>query len=257
MPFQDLLYESSNGIATITLNRPEKLNAFRSQTIVELTQALMAAIKDKTVGVVVIAGAGGKAFSVGGDIGEMASLNRRTGRLFVEKLRHLAKIFLTSPKPLIAKVNGYCLGGGNEIQLFCDLTIASEKSVFGQVGPKVGSAPLWGGTQILPRLVGLRRAFEIICLCRQYPAREAKEIGLITQVVPEISLETVVERTAQELLEKSPQALALCRKSLHLGLSGQILKDLKELTRIYGNPELVEGMTAFLEKRPPDYSRFR
>ncbi|MBI2082592.1 MAG: enoyl-CoA hydratase/isomerase family protein [Deltaproteobacteria bacterium] len=255
--FHDILYKSGSGIATITLNRPEKLNAFRSQTIVELTTALARAIKDRAVGVIVITSAGGKAFCVGGDISEMKDLNRKKGRIFVQKLLRLSKIFLTSPKPIIAKVNGYCLGGGNEIQLFCDLTIASEKSIFGQTGPKVGSAPLWGGTQILPFLVGLKKAHEIIYLCRQYAAREAMEIGLINQVVPEISLDAIVERTCQEILEKGPQSLALARQALHEGLWPRLAKDLKKLGKIYGTPEVKEGMNAFLEKRPPNFSKFR
>ena len=254
MAYTDILYESSNGIATITLNRPEKLNAFRDQTIVEFTQAMNRAVRDRGIGVIVITGAGEKAFCVGGDIGEMKDLDRRTGRAFVGKLLRLGKLFLTSPKPTIAKVNGYCLGGGNEIQLFCDLTIASDKSLFGQTGPKVGSAPLWGGTQILPMLVGLKRAHEMIYLCRQYAAREAKEMGLINQVVPEIGLNPAVERVCQEILEKGPQAIQLARLALHRGLLATLEQDLKRLGKIYGSEELHEGMTAFLEKRPP---RFR
>jgi len=183
----------------------------------------------------------------------MKGLNRKTGRSFVQKLVRLARLFLTSPKPIIAKVNGYCLGGGNEIQLFCDLTIASEKSVFGQVGPKVGSAPLWGGTQILPLVVGLKRAHEIIYLCRQYPAREAKEMGLINQVVPEVGLDGAVERICLEILEKSPQAIRLARRSLREGILPRIRKELNHLSRVYGGPELREGMTSFLEKRRPDW----
>ncbi|MBI2982195.1 MAG: enoyl-CoA hydratase/isomerase family protein [Deltaproteobacteria bacterium] len=255
MSFKDILYKTESGIATITLNRPEKLNAFRSQTIVELSAVLSRAIKDHKIGVIIISGGGGKAFCVGGDIQEMKDLDLRTGKAFARKLLHLGKIFLTSPKPIIAKVNGYCLGGGNEIQLFCDLTIASEKSIFGQTGPKVGSAPLWGGTQILPFLVGLKKAHEIIYLCRQYAAREAKEIGLINQVVPEISLDAVVERCCREILEKGPRSLTLARQALHEGLLPRLVKDLKKLEKIYGTPEVMEGMNAFLEKRHPSFKR--
>lgn len=255
MTFHDILYESKSGIATLTLNRPEKLNCFRGQTLVEMAQALNRAERDPSIGVIVITGAGGKAFSVGGDIDEMRRLDKKSGRAFVQKLSHLAKLFLTGLKPIIAKVNGYCLGGGNEIQLFCDLTIASEKSIFGQTGPKVGSAPLWGGTQILPLLVGLKRAHEITFLCHQYPAREAKEIGLINQVVPEVGLDSAVERVCQEILEKSPQALALARRSFHQGLLPKIKQDLKKLARIYGSAELQEGMSAFLNKKKPQFLR--
>jgi dihydroxynaphthoic acid synthetase len=255
--YQDILYESHSGIATITLNRPEKLNAFRGQTLVELIQAMKQAIRARGVGVVVITGAGGKAFSVGGDIDEMGRLDRRTGKAFTHKLLQLAKTLLSCPKPLIAKVNGYCLGGGNEIQLFCDLTIASEKSVFGQTGPKVGSAPLWGGTQMLPLLVGLKRAHEMIYLCRQYPAKQAEAMGLINQVVPEISLDSIVEKICFEILDKSPQALSLARYSLRDGLLSRIKKESQKIVGMYGSGELKEGMQAFLEKRKPDFSRFR
>lgn len=257
MTFQDILLKSHNGIATITINRPDKLNAFRGQTIIEMERAIRTAIRERGVGVIVITGAGDKAFCVGGDIAEMNDLSAKTGRLFVTKLLKLAKSFIASPKPIIAKVNGYCLGGGNEIQLFCDLTIASEKSVFGQTGPKVGSAPLWGGTQSLPLLVGPKKAHEITFLCHQYPAREALEMGLINKVVPELSLDSITELICREILEKSPQAIALARASLHEGLLTKIEKDLKKLPKIYGSPELKEGMSAFLEKRKPDYSKLK
>jgi dihydroxynaphthoic acid synthetase len=257
MDYQDLLYEIHDGAATITLNRPEKLNAFRNQTLIELTKALAAAIKDRSVGVIVIAGAGGKAFSVGGDISEMNGLNRKSGRIFVQNLLKLGKIFLTCPKPIVAKVNGYCIGGGNEIQLFCDLTIASDRSVFGQTGPKVGSAPLWGGTQILPLLVGLKKAKGIIFLCKQYSAAEAFQMGLINQVVPESELDQTVETICKEILAKSPQSLRLVKRALHRNLFTTLQKDLADLAKIYGTAELAEGMNAFLEKRRPDFSRFR
>lgn len=257
MTYQDILIETTKGIGTITLNRPEKLNAFRSQTISDLILALQAAIQDRAVGVIIVTGAGGKAFCVGGDISEMKTLNRKTGGSFVQKLLKLGKLFFSCPKPIIAKVNGYCIGGGNEIQLFCDLTIASERSVFAQTGPKVGSAPLWGGGQILPGLIGMKKAKEVAFLCRQYPAMEAKEIGMINQVVPETDLDRVVEETCKELLQRSPQAIRLLKKSFHAGLLSQLQKDLKNLAPIYGTAELQEGMNAFLEKRSPDYSKFR
>ena len=255
--FEDLIFTVREGVATMTLNRPEKLNAFRNQTLAELNKGLTQAIRDRSVGVIVLAGAGGKAFSVGGDISEMKSLNRKTGRIFVQNLLRLGKTFLTCPKPIVAKVNGYCIGGGNEIQLFCDLTIASDKSVFGQVGPKVGSAPLWGGTQILPLLVGLKKAKEIVFLCKQYTAAEAVQMGLINQVVPESDLERTVETICKEILAKSPQSIRLVKKALHRNLIAALQKDLKDLEKIYGTTELAEGMNAFLEKRAADFSRFR
>ncbi len=255
--YRDILYKAEDGIATIALNRPEKLNSFRNQTIVDLTKAMTAAIKDRSVGVIVITGAGGKAFSVGGDISEMRVMNKKTGAIFVRNLARLGKLFFSCPKPTIAKVNGYCIGGGNEIQLFCDLTIASDRSTFAQTGPKVGSAPLWGGSQILPGLVGMKKAKEIAFLCRHYTAAEAATIGLINQAVSEGDLDHVVDETCRELLQRSPQAIRLLKKSLHAGLEAQLQKDLKNLAGIYGTAELQEGMNAFLEKRSPNFSKFR
>lgn len=252
--FKDILYKEEARMALITLNRPECLNAFRTQTLLELAQALKRAARDKSVGVIVLTGAGGKAFSVGGDITEMKELDRARGRVFVRHLGSLTKAFLTCPKPIIARVDGYCLGGGNEIQLFCDLTIASDRSFFGQTGPKVGSAPLWGGTQILPGLVGLKKAKEITFLCKHYRAEEAVAMGLINQCVPASELDRTVREVCQELLKKGPQSLKLAKKSLHGGLLRQVLQDLKSLQTIYGSPELKEGMAAFLEKREPRFT---
>ncbi|MDO8461395.1 MAG: enoyl-CoA hydratase-related protein [Deltaproteobacteria bacterium] len=253
----DILYHQRDGVATITLNRPEKMNAFRGQTIVDLTAALTRASKERSVGVIVITGSGQKAFSVGGDIDEMKKLDRKSGKVFCAKLAKLTKSFLSCPKPIIAKVNGYCLGGGNEIQIFCDLTIASDRSRIGQVGPKIGAAPLWGGTQILPLLVGLKKACEITFVNKQYTAQEAAEIGLINQSVPEAELDQTVENLCRELLHRSPQALHLARKALYEGLMPRIQKGLKDLEKIYGSAEALEGMNAFLEKRPPDWKKFR
>ena len=250
---KDILIQAGFGVFTITLNWPDRLHAFRSQTLKELATALKAAERDRATRVIVIAGAGGKAFSVGGDISEMKNLNRRTGEVFVRQLNELATAFLDSTKPVIAKVDGYCIGGGNEIQLFCDLTIASNRSVFGQVGPKVGSSPLWGGTQILPLLVGLKKAKEMIYLCRRYSAAEAVAMGLINEAVSESELDARVNQVCRELIEKSPQSLRLTRRSLHYGLKQRIAAGLKALGRIYGSPELTEGMQAFLEKRPPKF----
>lgn len=254
---QDILYTVSEGVATITLNRPEKLNAFRGQTINELTQALNEAIKDKAIGVIVIGGSGGKSFCVGGDLEEMKGLDSKSGPLFVQRLLHLARTFLNCPKPIIAKVNGYCLGGGNEIQLFCDLTIASEESSFGQVGPKVGSAPLWGGTQILSRLLGLKKAKEMIFLCEPYSAAEAEQMGLINFAVPAAELDSCTTKICRDILMRSPQSLRLVRQSLHEGILKEIERDLKKLQTIYGSAELKEGMNAFLTKKSPDWNQFR
>jgi len=250
----DILFEIKDRVAVITLHRPEKLNAFRSRTLRELTQAVRRAVRDGSVGIVVLTGSGSRAFCVGGDIEEMKALTPRTGKSFVAELYRTAEALLSCPKPTIAKVNGYCLGGGNELQLFCDLTVASDRSVFGQVGPKVGSSPLWGGSQILPALTGLKKAKELMFLCPQITAREAASLGLINMCVPEAELENKVREIGQNLLRKSPQSLRVLKKSLHRGLLGRVREDLKLLQSLYGSRELREGMQAFLDKREP---RFR
>ena len=248
---KDILYSVVSSFATITLNRPEKLNAFRLQTLRELAAALKKADGDRQVRSVVITGAGTKAFCVGGDIEEMKGLTHKTAAPFIKALLAVWRAIRNSLKPVIAKVNGYCLGGGNEIQLMCDLTIASETAKFGQTGPKVGSVPLWGGTQLLPRLVGEKRAREIIFLCRQYPATEAKAMGLVNEVVPESEIDARVDEVCATIARMSPQSLRLAKKSLNADVERQLLRDARMLKEIYGSPELVEGMSAFLEKRLP------
>lgn len=247
----DIRYESLANHALITLNRPEKLNAFRLQTLREFIAALKTADAERQVRSVVITGAGAKAFCVGGDIEEMKGLNRKTAAPFITALKNVWLGVRHLSKPLIAKVNGFCLGGGNEIQLMCDLTIASDRSIFGQTGPKVGSVPLWGGTQLLPRIVGEKKAREIVFLCRQYTAQEAKEMGLVNEVVPEAGLDAKVDEICATIAQMSPQSLRLAKRAFNADVDRQFLRDMKRLTNIYGSPELVEGMSAFLEKRAP------
>ncbi len=255
---QDILYEKTNGIATITFNRPDKLNAFRTQTLNETSEALEDAAQDKTVGVIVLAAAGDKAFCVGGDISEMKDLNPETGKVFIESLRRFARAMRNTGKPVIAKVRGYCLGGGHEIHLMCDLTYADTTAVFGQTGPKVGSVPLWGATQILPRVVGEKRAREIIYLCQQYSAEQAATMGLINEVLAPEELDARVVKICQEILAKSPQSIRLSRQAMNERIDwGEWERGLELLYPCYGSAELTEGMKAFLEKCPPEFNRFR
>src|SRR5260370_24334363 len=204
MELTDVRYDVSGGVARITINRPEKYNAFREETLDDLIAAFSAAEADRAVGVIVLTGAGEKAFCSGGDISwedasdpaGAARMNRRTSILSL--------IMRGCGKPIIARVKGYAVGGGNELQLLCDLTVASDDSKFGQAGPKMGSVPVWWGTQLLPRIVGERRAREIVMLCEQIPAPQAVELGLINKCVPAAGLDAAVAAPGERLLSLSP-----------------------------------------------------
>jgi naphthoate synthase/2-ketocyclohexanecarboxyl-CoA hydrolase len=163
-------------------------------------------------------------------------------------------------KPIIAAVNGYAIGGGHELHLMCDLTIASDRAIFGQVGPRVGSVPVWGATQLLPGLVGDKRAREILFLCRRYTAQEACEMGLVNRVVPHDELSAEVDRWCQEILDKSPQSLRIAKTALNFQsdlLYAAYTHGVEMLALTYGNRENLEGVRAFLDKRPPNYRRYR
>jgi len=260
MGYEDIVYEKKEGIARVTINRPKVLNSFRLKTLEEMTEAVEDASNDGTIGVIVMGGAGGKAFCAGGDIAEMRELSPTTGRIFLMKLFRLFAQMRAAPKPFIASVNGYCLGGGNEINLVCDLSMATESSQFGQVGPMVGSIPVLAGTQILPRLTGDKKAKEIIFLCQRYSAREAMEMGWINRVVPDGELEKETEAWCRRILEMSPQSIRISKLSMNYEsdhLYASYMHGIEILASTYGSPELVEGMTAFLEKRKPNFSAFR
>lgn len=260
MNLTDVLYDSRDGIARITINRPEKYNAFREETLDDLISAFGAAEADPTVGVIVLTGAGDKAFCSGGDIAwedasspiGAARMNRRTSILSL--------IMRGCGKPVIARVKGHAVGGGNELQMLCDLTIASEDSKFGQAGPKMGSVPVWWGTQLLPRIVGERRAREIIMLCEPIRAPEAVAIGLINKCVPADELDAAVDAWCERLLSLSPQALRVAKLSLNFE-SDQLWPSVQHgqqmINFIHGTEEFHEGTRAFLEKRAPDFSKFR
>ncbi len=260
MAYEDIIYEKNGGKAKITINRPEVFNSFRTQTIEEMTAAMQDAADDGTIGVIVVAGEGGKAFCAGGDITEMRDLTPADGRRFVMKLFNLFSLIRSAPKPVIAAIDGYCLGGGNEINVVCDLSIATESSKIGQVGPTVGSTPVLAGTQMLPRLVGDKKAKEIIFLCKRYTAREAKDMGWINEVAPDGELDRVVDEWCDRILEMSPQSIRISKISLNFEsdhLHASYMHGIEMLCNTYGSDELKEGMNAFLEKRKPDFSRFR
>lgn len=258
--FEDIRYDVTGGRADIVIDRPEVLNALRTQTYEELTAAFTDAADDDTVGVITITGAGDRAFSSGGDVRAQRTRTESLGRRHFRRLLDLAGAMRNNGKPVIAVVDGYAIGAGNELQVMCDLTIASDRSTFGQVGPRVGSVPVWGATQLLPRLVGERKAREIIFLCRRYSAAEALEMGLINRVVPAADLADEVTAWCEEILDKSPASLRIAKTSLNYEsdqLYSSFVHGGQLLTGNYGKAETDEGITAFLEKRSPDFRQYR
>lgn len=260
LEFEDILYEVGGGRATVTINRPERLNAFRSQTIEELCRAFEAAADDDGVGVVVFTGAGDRAFCVGGDVREPTRTAAEKRRLHHLHDR-LAIAIRNNGKPIILRVRGYCIGGGNELNVLCDLTLSGTSGRFGQAGPKIGSAPLWWGCQLLPEVVGEKKAREMLYLTRQYSAEEALAMGLVNVVVPDEDLDAEVDRWCAEILLRSPQGLRLAKLAMNastdqLYSAVQHGVELVALNHVYG-PEPQEGIASFQEKRPPDWRNFR
>lgn len=260
MEYSDISYSKDAGRSRIVINRPKVMNALRTQTYQELTHALHDAADDDKVGVITISGAGGRAFSSGGDVKAQRARTESAGRLHFRRLLDLASALRNNGKPIIAIVDGYAIGAGNELQVMCDLTIASDRSIFGQVGPRVGSVPVWGATQMLPRLVGERKAREIIYLCRRYTANEALEMGLINRVVPAEELESEATAWCDEILDKSPASLRIAKTSLNFEsdmMYSSYIHGGQLLAAQYGKMETDEGINAFLEKREPNFRKFR
>ena len=258
--YEDIKYEKWNGIAKITINRPEVRNAFRPQTVNELIDAFSRARDDQNVGVIVLTGEGDLAFGSGGDqkvrghggyVGE-----DEIPRLNVLDLQRLIRVI---PKPVIAMVAGYAIGGGHVLHLVCDLTIAADNAKFGQTGPKVGSFDAGYGSGYLARVVGHKKAREIWFLCRQYDAQQALDMGLINTVVPLADLEQETIQWCSEILQHSPTALHFLKAALNAdsdGLAGiqQLAGDATLL--YYTTDEAKEGRDAFKEKRDPDFGQF-
>ena len=264
MNYEDILYDrDETGIVTITINRPDKLNAFRAQTVDELVHAFQAAWRDRGCGVVILTGAGDRAFCVGGDQtargqgGGYSDTARSDLGIDIEDLHTIVRDI---PKPVIAAVNGYAIGGGHVLHVLCDLTIAADTAKFGQVGPKVGSVDPGFGTAYLARLVGQKKAREIWYLCRQYSAEQAERMGLVNAVVPKDRLMAEARAWATEILEKSPTALKLAKASFNAdteNIRGIAALGMTGLALYYDTEESAEGTIAFQEKRTPDFNRFR
>lgn len=263
--YKDIIFEKFEGMAKITINRPEVRNAFRPETVLEMYDAFSICREDSSVGVILLTGYGpakdGKyAFCSGGDQrirGEAGYI----GGDGVPRLNvlDLQKLIRSIPKPVIALVAGYAIGGGHVLHVVCDLTIAADNAIFGQTGPKVGSFDGGFGASYLARLVGQKRAREIWYLCRQYNAAEAYEMGLVNKVVPVDQLEDEGVQWAREILEKSPLSIRLLKSAFNAELDGQ--QGIQELAGnatllYYMSEEAQEGKKAYLEKRKPDFGKF-
>jgi dihydroxynaphthoic acid synthetase len=257
--YQDILYVPRDGVARVTINRPKVYNAFRGETLREMIDAYHRIKDDCDVGVVVLTGAGDKAFCAGGDVNWEAK-----GSLEGEAMRLMAELYEAmrlSYKPTIARVNGYAVGGGNHLAYSCDFTIAAEHAIFGQNGPRVGSPASAYYVTYLARVVGHKRAREMWMLCRRYSAQQALQWGLANAVVPLAQLDEEVQRWCDELLALSPTCLKVLKAAFDeefVDLRKQQRNYLAEINPgFFASGEQMEGANAFLEKRPPDFRRFR
>lgn len=258
--YDDILYHKAEGIAKITINRPQVRNAFRPQTVVEMRQALQEARDDLEIGVIILTGQGEKAFCSGGDQKIRGDAGYSDGQ-GVERLNVLdfQREIRSCPKPIIAMVAGYAIGGGHVLHVMCDLTIAADNAIFGQTGPKVGSFDGGYGASYLARIVGQKKAREIWYLCRQYDAHEALEMGLVNTVVPYDQLEDETVQWCREMLQKSPLALRCLKSAFNADCDGQAgLQELAGNATLlyYMSEEAQEGRNAFVEKRKPDFGKF-
>ncbi|MEM7255141.1 MAG: enoyl-CoA hydratase-related protein [Pseudomonadota bacterium] len=259
--YQDIVYTETGRTATIRINRPNVYNAFRPKTCVELLDAFLKAGWSRDIGSIVLTGTGDKAFCTGGDQsdhdGQYGDDDARgTVGMPVEELHSVMR---DVPKPVIAKVRGYAIGGGNVLATLCDMTIASDTAIFGQVGPKMGSVDAGFGTAYLARVVGEKRAREIWYMCKRYSAEEALAMGLCNAVVPDAELDAEVERWCEELNRRSPTAIALAKRSFNAdsenirGIGSMAMQALK---LYYDTDESKEGVKALQERREPDFMKY-
>ena len=259
--YEDILYQHAEGIVKITINRPQVHNAFRPLTVQELGQAFRRAHLDPEIGVIILTGAGDRAFCSGGD----QKIRGDGGYRDASGVEHLNVLDLqrqirTLPKPVVAMVAGYAIGGGHVLHLICDLSIAADNARFGQTGPRVGSFDGGLGAGLLARTVGMKKAKEIWLLCRQYDAQQALDMGLVNTVVPLAELEDETVAWCREMLSLSPTALRVLKSAFNAETDG--LAGIQELAGnatalFYQTPEAQEGRNAFLEKRAPDFTPFR
>ena len=258
--FKDILFEVVDQVAWVTINRPKVLNAFRERTLDELIEAVKSTRQDPSIACVVITGAGDRAFCAGGEFAMMKRFNWTNASLWNERMLESAMTIRGLPIPVIAMVNGWCIGGGNELALWCDIVVASDNAVFGQSGAKVGACPTVGATQYLPRMVGERLAREMIFCARRLSAAEAVQYGLANCSVPAADLRKKTLELCETIKSHSPQTIRLTKASLnqesdHLYASWR--SGMEFLAHVWGSEESLEGMNAFTEKRKPDFKKFR
>jgi 2-ketocyclohexanecarboxyl-CoA hydrolase len=259
MKLTDVLYDVCDHVATITINRPEAYNAFRGETCEDLIRAFGAAGYDPDVGAIVLTGAGDRAFCTGGDQSDHDGQYAGSRGVIGMPIDEVQTVIRDVPKPVVAKVRGYAIGGGNVLATLCDLTIASETAIFGQVGPKMGSVDPGFGTAYLARVVGEKRAREMWYLCRRYSAAEAFEMGLVNRVVPDDQLDAEVAQWCSELVERSPTAIAIAKRSFNAdseNIRGIAGLGFAGLSLYYASEESKEGGAAQREKRTPEFRKF-
>jgi naphthoate synthase len=265
MGYTDIIYEKNQGVAKITINRPQVYNAFRSLTVREMIDAFYDAWDDNSIGVVVLTGAGDRAFCAGGDQKDRGAEGYQSAGGGLEggigvQVEGLHTAIRNIPKPVIAAVNGFAIGGGHVLHVICDLTIASDRAKFGQAGPRVGSYDAGFGSAYLARIVGEKKAREIWYLCEQYSAEEALQMGLVNKVVPHEQLAQEVDAWCQKILDKSPTALKMLKYSFNAdsaNIEGITQLSMGSLAMFYRTEESLEGRNAFVEKRPVNFRKFR
>ena len=253
--YTDILYTVDRGVATIAINRPDKLNAFRGRTVEDMVHAFNRAAWDDSIGVIVLTGVGERGFCTGGD--QSTHDGNYDGRgLIGMPVEDLHAIIRNAPKPVIARVNGYAIGGGNVLVTLCDLAIAADTAIFGQVGPKMGSVDPGFGTALLSRVVGEKKAREIWFMCRRYTAADALAMGLVNKVVPMADLDAEVRAWCDELLDRSPTALSIAKRSFNAdsdNIYGIGAMGFQALKLYYASDESKEGVKALMENRKPDF----
>ena len=248
---------NENGISEITIDRPEALNAMNQEVVAEFSSVLQAALSDKETGIIIITGAGDKAFIAGADIKAMQKMTAEEALIYGKAGQKLTMLIESSPKPVIAAVNGFALGGGCEIAMACHIRIASENASFGQPEVKLGLLPGWGGTQRLPKIIGVGRANELITTGKIINAEEALRIGLANVIYPQDELLSSARKMASTILRNGPRAIASSLHCIKEGLSVPIKEGMEieaqEFSKLFQHDERMEGLTAFIEKRPADF----
>lgn len=259
-PYKDILFEVKDQIGWITINRPEMLNAIRERTLDEIIHALKSTRNDPSIAAVVLHGAGNRAFCAGGEFAMMKRFNWSNAQLWNERMLEGAMTIRGLAIPVIAMVDGWCIGGGNEIALWCDMVVASETAVFGQSGAKVGACPTVGATQYLSRSLGERLAREMIFCARRLTAQEALHYGLVNHCVPQGELLAKTLELCESIKANSSQTIRLTKASLNQesdALYASWRSGMEFLAHVWGSEESIEGMDAFTEKRKPDFNKFR